>query len=423
MNRVAGLLASAALLFALLFAQPAPAVMGAVDPVPAATVLLPYFEVLTAPGAPAARYLRQTRMLLYNTSSSPVLAHVTLWTNAGVPTLGFDVYLPGYDMVDVNLRLAIEGVLPPTGPSVNAQGNLSTPPVSFPGCAAVLPPARLSAAEVDRLRAAHRGQALPGSPGQCAGVAMADDAYRGYATIDVVNRCSRAFPGDPASGSDPAYFVSGGTGIASDANVLWGEWWVDDPNPATGNTRFGGRLVAIEADPSLSAAGTYTFYGRRLAGSAADNRERLPAVWQARYISGGTATFDADVLVWRDPGTRSAFPCATPPSLRQREVTPFDEDANPLNLSSGSPAGYDTLLPLAAERIKVRSRFPSISTFAWPWGFLHLDLRFPASTTDPLFSRVNQAHVTSVETTEGRYSLATQGWPVEGLAGPFYPIP
>ncbi len=391
----------------------------------AATLLLPHFEIAATPPAwlpgSALRVLHQPRMIIGNENQNPVLAHVTFWTDLGVPTLGFDVYLAGHDVTEINLRMALEGVLPPTGPTVTSRGTPASngPPVDFPNCAGKLPPPRLPATQVEWIKAAHRGLLLPGAPGTCAGHAWGDGALRGYVTVDVVNRCSSAFPGDPATGGDPAYFVSGGTGIASNANVLWGEWWIEDREQ---NQLSGGRLVGIPADNALAAAGTYTFYGRRLGGSAADNRERLPSVWQARWIAGGAASFQSTAVVWRDPGLRAPFACGSEPALRQREVTPVDERTFVANLSAGTPAGYDTRLPLAAERIpQPYVRFP-IATGAVS-GFFHFDLRFPASTADALFGGANQAYVAMEHAAQGRYGVALGGEAVEGVAGSMYPIP
>jgi hypothetical protein len=387
-----------------------------------ATLLLPHFEIAASPpvwnGSP--RVLRQPRMFIGNRSSNPTLAHVTFWTDLGVPTFGFDVYLAGQDVTEVNLRLALEGVLPPTGPAVTARGTPATtgPPVNFPNCSGQLPPSRVPATQVSWIKAAHGGLPLPAAPGTCAGHAWGDGALRGYVTVDVVNRCSSAFPGDPASGSDPAYFVSGGTGIASNANVLWGEWWIEDSGD---NQVRADRLVAIRADNALSTAGSYTFYGRRLGGSAADNRERLPSVWQGRWIAGGAASFVTTAVVWRDPGLRTPFACGSESALRQREVTTFDERSFAADLSAGAPPGYDTLLPLAAERIpRPDLRFPFLGAIA---GFYHFDLRFPASTADALFGGANQAYVAIEFRNEGRLGAAVGGRPVEGVAGSMYPIP
>src|SRR6185295_10714804 len=69
-----------------------------IDDVPAATLLLPYFEVdLNSQNGV------QTLFSMNNASASAAVAHVTLWTDQSIPTLDFDVYLTGYDVQTVNL--------------------------------------------------------------------------------------------------------------------------------------------------------------------------------------------------------------------------------------------------------------------------------------------------------------------------------
>ncbi len=156
------------------------------------------------------------------------MAHVTLWTDTGIPTYSFDVYLAGKDLVDIDLRAVFAGIVPHTSSTLANQGEQSLPNVAFTGCDPLLPATRLSEQQIQGLRAAHTGLASGMWGGQCGACAYGDQKARGYITIDVVNRCSTKFPGSPASGGDPAYFVSGGTGIASNANVLWGEYRIVD---------------------------------------------------------------------------------------------------------------------------------------------------------------------------------------------------
>ncbi len=75
-----------------------------------------------------------------NASARPALARMVLWTNWGVPTLAFDIYLTGYDVQTLNLRDLLLGQLPLTGSTVSSRGVLSEAG-DFPGCAP--PPAQL----------------------------------------------------------------------------------------------------------------------------------------------------------------------------------------------------------------------------------------------------------------------------------------
>src|SRR5438477_9270560 len=67
---------------------------------PAATLLLPYFEVdFTSPPTSAV----QTLFSIQNTSALPQIANVTLWTDWGYPAWNFPVFLTGYYVQQFNL--------------------------------------------------------------------------------------------------------------------------------------------------------------------------------------------------------------------------------------------------------------------------------------------------------------------------------
>src|SRR5579863_7329969 len=107
MARVALGLVLAGLLVA---AAPAAAVICTIDAVPAATLLLPYFEVdLNNPNG------LTTLFSINNASASAELVHVVIWSDLSVAVLDFDVYLTGYDIQTINMRdILITGNLPPT---------------------------------------------------------------------------------------------------------------------------------------------------------------------------------------------------------------------------------------------------------------------------------------------------------------------
>src|SRR5262249_23460888 len=80
------------------------------EPTPAATLLLPYFEVnLDDP-------LGLTTLFSVNNASKvAVLAHITLWSDLSVPVLELNIYLTGFDVQTFNLRdLLVGGVIPRT---------------------------------------------------------------------------------------------------------------------------------------------------------------------------------------------------------------------------------------------------------------------------------------------------------------------
>src|SRR6202158_4402924 len=127
---------------------------------PAATLLVPYFEVDL--GHPAGR---TTLVSVNNAGPRPVLARMVLWTDWGVPTLAFDIYLTGYDVQTLNLRDVFHGNLPSTGPDVSPTGPLSQSGPGFPGCSgSTATSTRGIVAEIQSsLRAAHSGQPIPHS--------------------------------------------------------------------------------------------------------------------------------------------------------------------------------------------------------------------------------------------------------------------
>ena len=157
---------------------------------PAATLLVPYFEVDFAGGSDS----QTTLLAVSNDSGSPVLTSVTLWTDWGVPTLTFNVYLSGYDTQTLNLRDVLSGLLPVTGPVSSNRNDPLSPEVAFPGCGGLTSDVPLPAVDVAELRALHQGLASPES-GLCAGsVPSSAGQAVGYVTVDDLRQWSRGAP-------------------------------------------------------------------------------------------------------------------------------------------------------------------------------------------------------------------------------------
>src|SRR6476661_642555 len=87
------------LLAGLLASAPASAVICTIDEVPAATLLLPYFEVDLG-----NQWGNGTLFSVNNASATAVLAHVVVWSDLSVPVLDFNIYLTGYDVQTISLR-------------------------------------------------------------------------------------------------------------------------------------------------------------------------------------------------------------------------------------------------------------------------------------------------------------------------------
>lgn len=335
---------------------------------PAATLLIPYFQVDVdrADGA-------TTLVSVNNASAKPALARVTLWTDWGVPTLAFDVYLTGYDVQTLNLRDLFQGVLPATGTDAPQGAFSMTATATFSGCSTTARRSTLAADRVAYLRAAHTGQPLPttdpSAAGLCAGSGGAGaSTATGYITVDAVQRCTPESVGMVANTpADGAYFAHGGTGLASDSNVLWGDYLLVDPQRGLSE---GQAAVAVVADPDFFGPGDYTFYGRYVGFDGRDDRIPLSSLYYARYLNGGSFAGGTDVVVWRDNRQLSVAPapCAKGPSwapLGEYQLVVFDEEENGQQLQ-GTHA-----FPLAAQRVHLGgSALPTVPNYGW----LMLDL-------------------------------------------------
>ena len=355
------------------------AVIDGVDAVPAATLLDPYFEVAYT-DADAHR----TVLTVGNHSDTEALAHVTLWTDAGVPAFAFDLRIDAHGAQEIDLlALFRNGTLPQS----TAGG--------FSGCGGLLPPANLGASALGQLQRAFRGLSSTLLGGSCGGANFGENVARGYVTIDATSECTALFP----NGS--GYFVSGGAGIATNDNVLWGEVYTSDTGDSAAH---GTPLVHLEADsanpftdgvpgPSVGCpvpncppnpggfVADYTFYSRVI-GSAADNREGLPQQWLGRY---DVASQSTSARIWRDPGSVAPFLCGTqPPDIPTVQIVSFDDRENPF-------VGPDATAPLATQEIEIEA-----SSFLAPdfdRGFIHYNL---ARSASGVLGTRNQSYVSHV---------------------------
>src|SRR4029079_5844337 len=237
------------------------AVICAIDEVPAATLLLPYFNVdYTSPDGSG----QNTLFSINNASATAVLAHVVVWSDLSVPVLDFNVYLTGYDVQTINVRDILAGSLPQTasagqdpGDKISPKGSFSQD-INFASCSGQLPIQQAPADLAASWRAALTG-AFANHLGGCAGLAHGDNTARGYITVDTVNNCTLRFPGDPG------YFGPGGTGDVTNQNVLWGDYFYVNPGQ---NFAQGETLVHIEAsatNPEPSIPGQHTLHGHNMA--------------------------------------------------------------------------------------------------------------------------------------------------------------
>jgi hypothetical protein len=379
------------------------AVIGTIDDVPAATLLLPYFEVdIANPNGVT------TLFSINNASATAVLAHVTVWTDQSVPALDFDVYLTGYDVQTINLRdIFFSGNLPVTASdgqdpkdTISPQGPVSQD-INFASCT-VLPYARpgVSASFRAHLQAWFQGLQSPAT-GNCAGSKQPDtNILRGYITVDTVNACNLFFP------SDWAFYAP----FVTDQNVLWGDYFYVNPDPVTGNFAEGETLVHIESCPTCFVPGDHTFYGRYNGATADDAREPLPTTMAARFINGGPFSGGTDFLVWREANqTDSAYACSAqgPASwypLEATQIVIFDEQEQPVTnetCPSGDPTcEQEVTIPNEANRVDVETGLLAPFDFGWAW----LNLQHTAVT--PIYGdTAAQTWVTAVMDASGRYAV------------------
>ena len=307
-------LACAVLLLVVSWTPSSQAVLCALDEVPAATLVVPYFEVdLDGCGT------RDTVVTIVNTVAETTVAHITLWTDWGVPSLDFDVYLTGYDRLEFSLARAFcDGSIPVTGPNEVNHGAFSEGPATPAGCENFWPfpdPAIVGNLR-DRVLTFHTGQENPQSE-SCHGADYGDNVARGWITIDVVEECSLLFP------TDPEYYLEA---IGYD-NHLLGEVLFTDST--TGESAL---MPAIHLEAAPQGTLTRTFYGS-LGGTTLDRREPLPT----RYALRTTLGEDSDLIFWREPFSTHdpivGVPCGTNPPgfpVPENPFFAFDEEENPV---------------------------------------------------------------------------------------------
>jgi hypothetical protein len=357
-----------------------------------------------------------------NASATAVLAHVTVWSDLSLPVLDFNIYLTGYDVQSINLRdVLLNGQIPSTASvgqdpndTISPQGDFSQD-INFASCTNQLPPPALPQVLKDHVKLSLTGKASPviEGPGRCLGRDLGDGILRGYVTVDAVNNCTLRFP------NNFSYWGPGGTGDATNQNVLWGDYFYvnTDQNFAQGET-----LVHIEAsatDPQTSQNGQYTFYGRyqNPPFTAADNREPLSTNFAVRFINGGAFDGGTSLLCWRDSKTNQGnFACPAANGrptwfpLGQEGVVIFDEQENPqvpqsFPFSPQPPQSGLLVCPAEAQRTVVDG--PDLPVpFDFGWLYLNLNTTVaPAAGLPPEDPAAAQAWVTAVMDAEGRFSV------------------
>jgi len=279
---------------------------------PAATLLLPYFEVETVTRGV------DTFFTVTNVSPLPQIAHVTIWTDWSFPVLNFNLFLTGYDVQSISMYdVIVNGIIAPTNPFLTEGGTSSdTKPGTLSAANNANPNLTVAGCEQGRLlgilgatmRAAIRSALVTGIYNSigfgalgCGSTAVGSPAAThrstttadGYVTIDVTSACTPTMP------TNPSYYASE---ILFD-NVLTGDYETLDKS-AGSNSAGGNPLVHIRAVPDGGPAGAdpgtglpYTFYDRYTPAGARklDRRQPLPSTFSARFPNGVSITFDATI--------------------------------------------------------------------------------------------------------------------------------
>lgn len=425
---------------------------------PAATLLLPYFEVDFRAASTAAR---NTVFTITNTTPQPQIAHITIWTDWSFPVIDFNIWLTGYDVQPISLYdLIRNGNIPVTGYLESNIGTLSDDVVvggvylggnpnhnlaaindPLTGCDSL--PGPIPGALLADIQSA----LTAGTYSTCAGRIGGTNANAvGYITIDVADKCSQLLPTDPVFYAQDILFD----------NTLIGEYIHINPSSTTGNYAGGETMVHIRAIPEggpvenpvlgtpaiARNTGTnfpYTFYDRYTVANAstpglireADRRQPLPGTFAARYIADvatGPTGFETYYSIWRE-GVISGNPsCAVNAAiggsgnsvyganrnLPARRIVRFDEQENP-NVVTGcrfSPCPgelfYNTE-ETSRNPVSNATFFPADSTATDDLGgWMYLNLNGNGCIAPNCTDRVNgasQAWVTVGMQAEGRYAV------------------
>jgi hypothetical protein len=315
-------------------ASSAVAVTCTVDQRPAATLLVPYFQVsfdadgnLVTTGVGA----RDTIVTIANASSAPMIAHVNVFDRYSVLQLDFNVALTGFDVQAMRMADVITGTLPDTVNSDGEDACQRNPDASVydgvnqDGFLRVRP--LVPATPQDNLQATTDYNTKFSLPGlidalrfNCS-TGELDDLAIGYVVIDHANYCNLSDP------TDPNYYYNDAIGME---NNLWGEIIFTS---GFGLPTYALSTVNLEADVTFGNAAfidplttVRTFYARYWdplidsppnacpnCGAGGDNdllvtapwdvgfgdqREPLGLNWAARWFDGADA-ITTNYRVWR----------------------------------------------------------------------------------------------------------------------------
>jgi hypothetical protein len=350
---------------------------------PAATLLLPYFEVDFDD-----RIGETTLLTVTNSSARDQIARVTLWTDWAVPVISFNVYLTGYDVHSLNLFDVLNGQLVQSGAAASPRGKYADRNAALDVSACASLPVSLVDAYVERMQEAFTRGTMEG----CDEIGNEHDNAVGYAAIDVVRNCSDRTP------ADAQYWTSD---IAYD-NVLIGDFQQVNQSQ---NFAQGSPLVHIRALPGHDFP--RTFYGRHQSAAFPhrDARQPLPSVFAARWIQGSASQLRTSYKIWREGVGVRTTQCGNHDDnvMEISEIVRFDEAENSVaDVPTCRVTCIDTEFTLpATSRTSVAdaSVYPQLTNGAVSgWMYLNLD-------DDPDDQRGAQAWIVTTMRSEERFSV------------------
>jgi len=358
----------------------------------AATLLLPYFEVDYETTTASAV---NTVFTVINTSRTPQIIRVTVWTDLGFPVMWFPMFLTGYDMETVSMyELVARGFVPVTYSGVET-GAASADNDANPNHLQDIKCARVGGSMTPEMVKRLQRILTTGVRDTGCVVGLKHQHATGYVTIDVTNSCDLTSPMEPGYWSDTILFD----------NVLTGDYERINPDAATGNYAGGSPLVHIRAIPEGGVASSqasvpmpYTFYDRYTPAGAKriDRRQPLPSLFAARFIEGGSTGFRTNFMIWREGitgATSDECDYAKNEKLALRGLVRFDEHENATSIASTS-----LTLPAASATASNAAIFPPMTgddRGGWFWLALDNGAR----------SRPSQNWITVQMYAEGRYAV------------------
>lgn len=379
---------------------------------PAATLLLPYFEVSQDGNL-------TTLFSITNASPEEQIAHVTLWTDYSYPVIDFNIYLTGYDVQPINLHdIIMRGIIAPdlgTGTDISDVGDFSIDNEKLDLTACDELPGQIPNVYVLRMMNAFmlgKVGAL-GSIPACNTVGGTHPNAVGYATIDVVRSCTTRNP------TMAGYLTE---------DILWDNVLMGDYHQLDRRRNFSesDTMVHIRAVPeggSASERRNYpneyavefhrTFYSRFQTGSNTtfDGRQPLPALFAARWILGSSAEFQTSYKIWREGVTPPTAPCNAYPNndAQLTEIVIFDEEENPEAVSEfeGIPTPLTMIYRLPGTSLTAVNNgyifpVPTAGAIAG-WVYFNLD-------NDAAGQFASQNWIVTSMRSEGRWSADTPAY-------------